>query len=185
MNDSAPHLKPGRRAGQRGRSRALGPEQVAWAQAAKARGVSDVEVGRHFGCTARTVVRSLARAAKAGQPLTAQASSRSAESAATSDVAPPGSDPGDVEAMTRDEQRRHWSRVMREAIATAEGLRAVSELEPAARWLRIASQAGATLAKLSPSEEPPDPNQLPDMVAAADRGRAKLWDYLERLRAGT
>ena len=178
MSDSAPRMRPGRRPGQRGRSRALGPEQVEWARAAKARGVSDAEVGRHFGCTARTVVRSLARARKAGQAAGTVGHD-------VVDETPPGSDPGtDVEAMSRDEQRRHWSRTMRNAIATAEGLQAARELEAAARWLRIASQAGQTLAKLSPSEEPPDPNTLPDMVAAADRGRAKLWEYLERIRDG-
>ena len=123
-------------------------------------------------------MRSLARARKAGQAAGTVGHD-------VVDETPPGSDPGsDVEAMTRDEQRRYWSRTMRGAIATAEELRANRELEPAARWLRIASQAGATLAKLSPSEEPPDPNTLPDMVAAADRGRAKLWEYISRIADG-
>ena len=174
-----------RRPGQRGRARALNAAQVGDAIVARAAGVSDTALGKRYGCSARTIKRTLARAAKAGQTTAGQPRQAMHADAAAPNIAPPTSDPSDPEAMTRDEQRRYWSRTMRNAIATAEQLRNERELAQAAHWLRIASQAGATLAKLSPSEEPPDPNTLPDMVAAADRGRAKLWDYLERLRVGT
>lgn len=182
-------LRPGRRPGQRGRSCALTGAQVAEALAAKARGVSDEEQGRRYGCSARTIVRSLARAAraaKAGQMTTGQTHGVVATGGAAGDGAPTAADsePGDVAAMTRDEQRRHWSDVLRRSVARSAVLEGNAELEAAARWHRIGLQAGAALLKLGTGEAAVDANALPDMVEAADRGRAKLADYLERIRLG-
>lgn len=49
--------------------------------------------------------------------------------------------------------------------------------------LRTLSQLTAQLARLEPPI-PPDPNDHPDMVAAARACRAKLVDYVERARGG-
>lgn len=73
---------------------------------------------------------------------------------------------------------------------TLEGAcRSLDSSDPAdARLLSTLGRSAAAIAQQIQRMTPPapvDPNAHPDMLAAADRGRAKLWEYVERLRAGT
>jgi hypothetical protein len=63
--------------------------------------------------------------------------------------------------------------------------RAMQDEEPSQvnAGLRTLGQLTAQLARLEPPI-PPDPNEHPDMIAAASKCRAKLQDYVDRARGG-
>lgn len=64
---------------------------------------------------------------------------------------------------------------------TAEAKRA-GNLDALTKAQRLVNACLSLAAKIEPPE-PPDPNQMPDMVAAAKRARARLHALLERVRA--
>lgn len=146
------------------------------------------DIAERFGTYKSTVLRALERAARgpsvapvqtprAHREDAADGQERAAEGKADEDAGP-------GEPLSLDDQRRLLSEQMRSAAAAARTLRASGDLGAAAAQSRLVAAFGASLKRLTAPDPPPDPNERPDMQAAAHRGRAKLADYLERIRTG-
>jgi hypothetical protein len=86
--------------------------------------------------------------------------------------------------VTGDEQRALLSSLLRGVVEDARKSRQDGDSASSLAGARLAGALSSAIARI-PTEVPPaDPNEQPDMMAAAERGRAKLFDYVERARAG-
>jgi hypothetical protein len=98
---------------------------------------------------------------------------------------PDASNPQECEDMPLDiaEQRVELSRLFRTYAKQARALHDTSPAEANTAG-RLASVFAAALSRVTVPEPPRDPNEHPDMVAAAERFRAKAWEYVEKIQTG-
>jgi hypothetical protein len=150
----------------------------------RGRGRTDQQIADELGCCRQTVRNARHRAplAKYGEDITA----KPARAKRAPAIAPPADlSPQEGEDVPLDisEQRLELSRLFR---SYAKQARVLHDTNPAEANTagRLASVFAAALSRVTVPEAPRDPNEHPDMVAAAERGRAKLWEYLERAARG-
>jgi hypothetical protein len=164
-------------------------------------GASDAVLTRELGVSRRTVARHRAAlravparggtpyvAAPDGASVPAQARRRSSGRSSTGrsstgEGVASEAEPGST-AMDLDEHRALLSRLLRDTIADAERLRAEGEDQRATSATRLAGALSSALRHITRPDPPPDPNELPDMIAAAERGVERLREYQRKIRSG-
>jgi hypothetical protein len=182
--------------GKPGRKPALTPAQRSRLQDRIADGASDAVLTRELGVSRRTVARHRAAlravparggtpyvAAPDGASVPAPARRRSSGRRSSGEGGASEAEPGST-AMDLDEHRSLLSRLLRDTIADAERLRAEGEDQRATSATRLAGALSSALRHITRPDPPPDPNELPDMIAAAERGVERLKEYQRKIRSG-
>ena len=163
-----------------GRPQKLTPAQVATAKARRSAGLTYLEVAAELGVSEPTVRRACSGATSRPARGT---SAQGAQGSPGVSAATPWPADAPLAAMGLDEQRASLSDLLRVHRDSALALASTDPAASAASTRIVTALAGA-IRHLTEPAPPRNPNELPDMVAAADRGRAKLQDYLERIRLG-
>ncbi len=164
----------------------------------RGRGLTDQQIADQLRCSRQTVRNARRRAPLAGRVVAppAESGARAAfkmgrrdgmtrRAGAAALEAATGDDPAEGEDVPLDlaEQRLELSRLFRSYAKQARTLR---DSDPAASHVagRLASVFAGALSRVTVPEPPRDPNEHPDMIAAAEHGRAKLWGYVEAASLG-
>ena len=156
-----------------GRRLILTPQKLEQIRALRGRGLTREQIAREAGCSTGLVSKALGMGKAKAKAVLAEVMATHDTPATEEDAVP----------LTVADQRVELSKLFRSQAKLACDKRESNPAE-ANTAARLATALSAALARVTVPDPPRDPNEHPDMVAAAERGRAKLWEYLERIQTG-